>query len=238
MQGLGTGDVTCDPNGDQARWRLAADWARRARSASFFACFAAARFARISACSASERLRWSTTGVISVGSTLGSATHVVGLQEVADDRRGWGLAGDGRRQHDARGRDTVALDDPRQHRLELIGRRVVGVVAELGDAVGQAGVGEDGGDRLHAAVDAARLHRRPDAVSVERIDERVETLAVIVVERLDRRGEFLVGGGLERSIEQAERLHPVLHLIHGPRRYLLHAATGPLLVPRAPPDFD
>ena len=50
---------------------------------------------------------------------------------------------------------------------------------------------------------------------------------MVVVERLDGSDEFLVGGCLERAIEQTERLHPVLHLIHGPRRYLLRAATGP-----------
>ena len=111
---------------------------------------------------------------------------------------------------------------PGQHRLELIGRRVVGVIAEFGDAVGQAGVGEHGGDRLHAPVDAARLHARLRiAASVERLDERVEAFAVVVVERLDGGDELVVGGGLERAIEQTERLHPVLHLIHGPRRYRL-----------------
>ena len=77
---------------------------------------------------------------------------------------------------------------PGQHALSSIGRRVVGVVAEFRDAVGQAGVGEHGRDRLHAPVDAARLHRGPDTIGVERIDERVETLAVVVVERLDGSG--------------------------------------------------
>ena len=52
------------------------------------------------------------------------------------------------------GAEPVALDDAGQHGAQLVARRVVGVVAELLDAVGERGVGEHQGDALHRAVDA------------------------------------------------------------------------------------
>ena len=121
--------------------------------------------------------------------------------------------------------DAVALDEAGQHVLELIGRRILGVVAELLDAVGQAGVGEDGRDGLHAAVDPTGLDGGPDTVGVERLDERLETLTVVVVEGFDGSGQLVVGGRLERAVDQAERLHPVLHLVHAQRRYRASAAA-------------
>ena len=150
---------------------------------------------------------------------LRQGDQFVALQQVADDRRGGRIAGDGGGQHDAHAGDAVALDEAGQHVLELIGRRILGVVAELLDAVGKAGVGEDGRDRLHAAVDPTGLHGGPDTVGVERLDERFETLAVVVVEGFDGRRQLVVGGRLERAVDQAERLHPVLHLVHAQRRY-------------------
>ena len=42
---------------------------------------------------------------------------------------------------------------------------------------------------------------------------------MIVVERLDGRGQLFVGGGLDRAVEETQRLHAVLDVIHGQRRY-------------------
>jgi hypothetical protein len=114
----------------------------------------------------------------------------------------------------------VALGDAGEHVLELLGRRVVGVVAEFLDAVGEAEVGDDRSDRLHVTVDAPGPDGGPHPLGRRRLDERLEALAMILVERFDRGGEFFVGGGLERAVQQSERLHPVLRLIHVARRYL------------------
>ena len=62
---------------------------------------------------------------------------------------------------------------------------------------------------IRPALTAART---PSASSD--VDERLDGLAVVVVEGFDRRDELVVGGRLERAVEQAERLHPVLHLVH------------------------
>ena len=102
-----------------------------------------------------------------VSSTFGQRDEFIALQQVADDRRSWRIAGDGGGEHDPHVGDAVALDEARQHVLELIGRRILGVVAELLDAVGQAGVGEDRRDGLHAAVDPTGLDGGPDTVGVE-----------------------------------------------------------------------
>ena len=138
----------------------------------------------------------------------------VGLQQVADDRRGGRIAGDGGGEHDPHAGDAVASRRAREHVLELHRSSDSRSVAELLDAVGQAGVGEDGRDGLHAAVDPTGLDRGADTVGVERVDERLETLAVVVVEGFDGSGQLVVGGRFERAVDQAERLHPVLHLVH------------------------
>jgi multiple sugar transport system ATP-binding protein len=42
---------------------------------------------------------------------------------------------------------------------------------------------------------------------------------VVVIEFLNRRRKFLVGGCFERAVEQAESLHTIFHLVHVGRRY-------------------
>ncbi len=93
------------------------------------------------------------------------------------------------------------------------------MVAELGDAIGETQIGQHRSDGFHAAVDPTGLDAGAYTRRGQRVDERLEALTMVVVERFDRCGELLVGRGLERAIEQAERLHPVLHLIHVARRY-------------------
>ena len=46
-------------------------------------------------------------------------------------------------------------------------------------------------------------------------DDPLQRLAVVVVERLDRRRQVVVGCRPDRAVEQPERLQPGLHLIHG-----------------------
>ncbi len=84
-----------------------------------------------------------------------------------------------------------------------------------------AAIGDDRRDRFHPAVDPTGLDTGADAVGRDGVDERLEALAVVVTERVDRRGEVFVGRRLERAVEQSQRLHPVLHLVHGHglRRY-------------------
>ena len=86
-----------------------------------------------SSSSASRRI----AGAIGRGSSRGQLDDVVVLEQVADDGGGGGLAGDGRGEHHPGDRQAVALDDAGQHLAQLLARRVVGVVAELLDAVGQ-----------------------------------------------------------------------------------------------------
>ena len=83
---------------------------------------------------------------------------------------------------------AVALDDAGQHGAQLVARRVVGVVAELLDAVGERGVGEHQGDALHRPVDAALGGRGADRLGRRlAAGEPLDRLAVVVVERLGRR---------------------------------------------------
>ena len=114
----------------------------------------------------------------------------------------------------------MLFDDWREHFLELIGRRVVGVLAELLDASGEGGVRNDRRDCFHGAIDAAGLDGGAHAVDIEfAFDERLKAFTMIVVERLDGRGQLFVGGGLDRAVEETQRLHAVLDVIHGQRRY-------------------
>ncbi len=166
--------IAIDTNDGQARLRAAADWALRARSASFLAAFASARLALTAACSSSERFCVSISGAMVDLVGLRQLDEFVVLQQVADDRRGRRFTGHGGGEHDAGHGDAVALDDAGQHVVQLRGRRVVGVVAELGDAVGQAQIGQHGSDCLHAAVDATGLDAGAHAGGCERVDERLE----------------------------------------------------------------
>ena len=121
----------------------------------------------------------------------------------------------------------MALDHAREDLAQLIARWVVGIVAELFDAVGERGVGDHGGDRLHPAVDASGADRFTNTVGRHLLDKRRQAVAVVLVECLDRGRQLFVGGGFERPIEQAECLHPVLHLVHDGRRYRCGVPEAP-----------
>ena len=112
---------------------------------------------------------------------------------------------------------------PGQDLAQLVGGRVLGVVAELLDAVGEAGIGEHEGDALERAVESPRGDRLADARR-RRLgaDQLGEGVAVVVVEGADGAGELFVGGGGEAAVEQPERLEAVLHLVHGRERTLPH----------------
>jgi SAM-dependent methyltransferase len=107
---------------------------------------------------------------------------------------------------------------------------MVGVVAELLDAVGQAGVGEDQGHRFECAVEPATLGGGAHGIWIgritgRRVGELVERLAVLLTHRLYRGDERVVGQEGERAVEQSERLKTGLGLIHVGRRYRWRAHT-------------
>jgi hypothetical protein len=142
------------------------------------------------------------------------------LEEVADDGRRGGLTGERRGEHQPRHPEPVALDDAGEHGTQLVARRVVGMVAELADAVGEAGVRQHEGEALHRPVDAPlggrgahRLRRRLPA------GEPLDGLPVVVAEGGEDGVELLVRRRPQGPIEQSERLQAGLHLVHGPRRY-------------------
>ena len=105
-------------------------------------------------------------------------------------------------------RQTVSLDDAGQHLPQLIARRIVGVLTELLDAVGEARVGEHHGDALHRAVETALGDRLPNRVGIEIVASYQLTcrIAMLVIERGDDGGQLVVGRRLERAVEQAKRL--------------------------------
>ena len=108
-------------------------------------------------------------------------------------------------------------------------RRVVGVVAELLDAVGEGGVGEHEGDALHRPVEAALgAASRMACGDVLAAGESLERLAVVVVERLDDGRQLVVGRRPQSAVEQPERLQAGLHLVHGARRYRRTGARASL----------
>jgi len=101
----------------------------------------------------------------------------------------------------------VGLDEARKGLLELFGRRVIGMVSQLLDAVGQAGVGDHQGRSLHGAVESPPPERCSDRGGVRLgAEEFVERLAMFVVERLDRGVEVGIGRSGERAVEQTESL--------------------------------
>ena len=85
----------------------------------------------------------------------GELDDVVVLEQVTDDGGGGGLTSDGRGEHDARHREAVTFDDAGQHLAQLFARRVVGVLAELLDAIRQRRIGEHEGDAFHRTVEPA-----------------------------------------------------------------------------------
>ena len=148
------------------------------------------------------------------------------LQEIADDDGGVGFTSHRRCQHEPCHTDPVPFDDPGQHGAQLVRRRVVGVVTELLDGVGERGVREDEREALHRPVDAtlgcclAYCARRRRTAG-----QPLDRFPVIVVETFDHRFQLLVGGGPEGAIEQAEGLQPRSHLVHAARRYRRLAMT-------------
>ena len=68
-----------------------------------------------------------------------------------------------------------------------------------------------GGQRQRVAMGRA-IVRQPSAFLM---DEPLDGLPMVVAEAGDDRGQFLVTRLADRSIEQAERLQPGFHLIHG-----------------------
>ena len=131
------------------------------------------------------------------------------------------------RQHQPRQAEAVALDDAREHGAQLLARRVVGVVAELLDAVGECGVREHQADALQRPVDAALRRGRPQRVGGGlTAGEPLERLSVIVAERGDGGIELLVRRRPQRPVEQSEGLQAGLHLVHGPSSYRGDALGG------------
>ena len=131
---------------------------------------------------------------------------------------GGGLAGDGRGEHHPGDRQAVALDDAGQHLAQLLARRVVGVVAELLDAVGQRRVGEHDGDALHRAVDPALARRRrgsPSGVASPLDDSRSSASRWSSSRPATAAVSSSSDVCADRPVEQPERLQPGLHLIHG-----------------------
>ena len=147
----------------------------------------------------------------------GQLDEVVVLEQVADDGGGGGLAGDGRGQHHPGDRQAVALDDAGQHLAQLLARRVVGVVAELLDAVGQRRVGEHEGDALHRPVDAGPS--TPPRGSPPASPRRPTTRSSASRWSSSRASTAAASSSSDAAridaVEQPERLQPRLHLIHG-----------------------
>ena len=209
----------------QARWRARADCSRRARASACLRRLTSWRRAFTSALAVVRR-----AGGRAVRRRLGGRQldGLVVLQEVADDGRRGGLADERRRQHHLRDAEPVALDEPRQDGAQLVARRVVGMVAELLDAVGQRRVGEHEGEALHRPVDAPLGRRGTDRLRRDgAAGDPFDRLAVVVAEGGDDGVQLLVGGRPQCPVEQSERLQAGLHLVHGPRRYRRGGHPGP-----------
>ncbi len=140
------------------------------------------------------------------------------------DRRGR-LADDRRCQHDAGDRHTVTFGEAREHLAQLVGGGVLGMVAELLDAVGETCIGEHEGDAFERAVESPVGDRLADRGGVGiGAGQFHQCVAVVVVECGDGGVELFVGGAAEAAVEQAQRLEAVLDLIHG--RSTLSAAVA------------
>ena len=196
-----------------------------ARASACLRSLAALRRALVS----SSASRASTTGATGSTSRAGSASTSSCFSRRVSSHRCGGLAGDRRGQRQANRRQPVALDQPGRHLGQVVLGRVVGRVAQLLDAVGQARIGQHGGDLLertgHAPTGDGGTDRDGagrwifEARLVASTAELVDRLAVVVGQRGHECLEFVVGHGEQSTIEQRQRLEAVLHLIHGLRGY-------------------
>jgi hypothetical protein len=122
----------------------------------------------------------------------------------------------------------VLVDHAGQHLLEVVLARVVAVVAELGDEVGEARVGEHRRDLLETAAHPTASHGGPQRhrasgrvleAALTGAGELVEGRDVVLGQRGHEGLELGVGHGRHRPVEQRQRLQAVLHLIHGQPGY-------------------
>ena len=145
----------------------------------------------------------------------GQLQHIVVLQEVAQNRCGIRFAVDRIGEHHAGGSETVAFDDAWQHRLEVFGRRVFGVVTELLDAILVALACQEEHDAFEGAVETTA---RCGVTKMNRIEfarnDALQSLEWLFVEAGNQGCEFGVGGERKRAVEESEGLQTGLHLIH------------------------
>ena len=170
-----------------------------------------------------------------LGFRLRQLDQIITLEEIADHGRCRGFTGDRGCEHQLGHRQAVLVDQAGQDLAELVARRMVGILAEFGDAFGETGIGQDQGDALQRAVETttgrglAQLRRVGLAT-----DEFVDRFAVFVGKLFERSREFGIGCVGERAVEQAECLEASLDVIHVVRRYL----TTTRRPHRGPPTAD
>ena len=117
---------------------------------------------------------------------------------------------------------TVLLDHTRKGIAQLTFARVVGGVTEGFDAIGQTGVGQDEGDALEVAADAALggggASSRDDRCVIEVLtlhaEQVLETVLGLVVECVVTRDDGGVVDEANGPIEERESGEAVLDLIH------------------------